>query len=85
MSEFCFHLISSDQIDEFWWNFVYAVLWLAHEMFLNFSTELWPLIDVKIQFLEILNGFWKFFVYVLIYMIHVVTNTHYFPNFSTEL
>ena len=37
------------KIDEFWWNFVYAVLWLAHEIFLNFSAELWPLIDVKIS------------------------------------
>ena len=49
MSEFCFHLISWEQIGGFWWNFVYAVLWLAHEIFLNFSTELWPLIDVKIS------------------------------------
>ena len=51
MSEFCFHLTclkSWEQIDGFWWNFVYAVLWLAHEIFLNISTELWPLIDVKI-------------------------------------
>ena len=29
---------------------VYAVLWLRHEIFLNFLTELWPLIDVKISF-----------------------------------
>ena len=29
-------------------KFVYAVLRLAHEIFLNFSAELWPLIDVKI-------------------------------------
>ena len=50
MSEFCFHLISWEQIDGFWWNFVYAVLWLTHEIFPNFSTELWPLIDVKISF-----------------------------------
>ena len=49
MSEFCFHLISWEQIDGFWWNFVYAVVWLEHEIFLNFSTELWPLIDVKIS------------------------------------
>ena len=38
MSEFCFHLITWEQIDGFWWNFVYAVLWLTHEIFLNFST-----------------------------------------------
>ena len=50
MSEFCFHLISWEQIDGFWWNFVYAVLWLTHEIFPNFSTDLWPLIDVKISF-----------------------------------
>ena len=49
MSEFCFHLISWEQIDVFWWNFVYAILWLTHEISLNFSTELWPLIDVKIS------------------------------------
>ena len=49
MSKFCFHLKSWEQIDGFWWNFVYAVLWLAHEIFLNISTELWPLIDVKIS------------------------------------
>ena len=49
LSEFCFHLISWEQIDGFWWYFLYAVLWLAHEIFLNFSTELWPLIDVKIS------------------------------------
>ena len=50
MSEFYFHLISWEQIDGFWWNFVYAVVWLAHGIFLNFSTEFWPLIDVKISF-----------------------------------
>ena len=56
MSEFCFHLISGEQIDELWQNFVDAVLWLAHEisLILNFSTELWPLIDVKIS----IDGFW---------------------------
>ena len=58
MSEFCFHLISWEQIDEFWWNVVYAVLWPAHEILLNFSTELWPLV-LKFQFLEIMNGFWR--------------------------
>ena len=49
MSESYFHLISWEQIDGFWWNCVHAVLWLTHELFLNFSTELWPLIDVKIS------------------------------------
>ena len=49
MLKFCFHLISWEQIDGFWWNFVYAVVWLAHEIFLNFSTELWSLIYVKIS------------------------------------
>ena len=28
---------------------MYAVLGLAHEIFLNISTEFWPLIDVKIS------------------------------------
>ena len=28
---------------------MYAVFRLAHEIFLNFSTELWPLTDVKIS------------------------------------
>ena len=57
MSEFCFHLISWEQIDGFWWNFVYAVLWLMLEMFLNILTELCPLIDVKISiFLNILRN-----------------------------
>ena len=41
-----------------------------------------PWLMLKFQFfsisLEILNVFWKNFVYALIYMIHVVTNTHYF-------
>ena len=66
MSEFCFHLIFWEQIDEFWWNCVYAILWIAHKIFLNFSTELWPLIDVKIPILEIMNGYWYNFVYALI-------------------
>ena len=30
--------------------------------------------------LERMNGFWLNFVYALIYMIHVVTNTHCFPE-----
>ena len=50
MSEFYFHLISWEQIDGLWWKFVYAVLWLTHEIFPNCSTEVWPLIDVKISF-----------------------------------
>ena len=57
MSELCFHLISWEQIDGFWWNFVYAVLCLTHEIFPDFSTELWPLIDVKISiFLNIFRN-----------------------------
>ena len=83
MSEFYFHFISWEQIDGFWWKFVYAALWLTHEIFPNFSTELWPLIDVKISIsLEIMNGFWYkiLFIHWYIYMIHVVTNTHYFPE-----
>ena len=38
MSEFCFHLISWEQIAGIWWNFVCAVLWPTHEIFPNFST-----------------------------------------------
>ena len=50
MSEFCFPLISSEQLMDFDEILcMQAVLWLAHEIFLNFSTELWPLIDVKIS------------------------------------
>ena len=57
MSEFCFHLISWEQIDGFWWSFLYSVLWLSHEIFPNFSTELCPLIDVKISiFLNIFRN-----------------------------
>ena len=85
MSEFCFHLISWEQIDGFWWHIVYAVLWLAHEIFLNFSTELWPLIDAKISIFR--NNEWillKNFVYALIYVIHVVTDTHYFPELFND-
>ena len=64
MSEFYFHLISWELIDGFWWNFMYAVLWLTHENFPNFSTELWSLIDVKIsQFFsissEIIHELWR--------------------------
>ena len=71
-SKFYFQLISWEQIDGFWWNFVYAVLWLTHEIFPNFSTELWPLIDVKISiFLNIFrNNEWiliKFYLCIDIY------------------
>ena len=38
-------------------KFVYAVLWLTHEIFPDFSTELWALIDVKISiFLNIFRN-----------------------------
>ena len=89
-SEFCFHLISWEQIDGFWWNFVHAVLWLTHEIFLNFSTELWPLTDVHISiFLNIFRNIeWiliKFclctdIIWSMLWLIHII-----FPNFSTEL
>ena len=85
MSEFCFHLISWEKIDGFWWNSVYAVLWLAHEIFLNFSIELWPLIGVKISIFR--NNEWillKFCLCIdicsMLWLIHII-----FPNFSTEL
>ena len=76
MSEFYFHLMSWEPVDGFWWNFVYAVLWLTHEIFVIFSTELWPLIDVEISvFLNIFrNNEWILFMHC--YMIHIVTNTH---------
>ena len=49
--------IAWEQIDRFWCNIVYAVLWLTHEIFPNFSTELGPLIDVKIStFLNIFRN-----------------------------
>ena len=78
MSEFCFHLISWEQIDGFWWNFVY-------ESFLNCSTELWLLIDVKISIFR--NNDWildkkKFmywYIWSLLWLIHI------FPNLPTEL
>ena len=63
MSEFCFHLISWEQIDGFWWNLVYAVWWLTHEIFLNFSSELWPLIDVKISIFR--NNEWILITFCL--------------------
>ena len=80
----------SPQIDGFWWNFVYAVLWLTHEIFSNFSTELWPLIDVKISnFLNIFsNNEWiliKFclcidiYIWSIVWLIYII-----FANFSTE-
>ena len=52
----CFHLISCEQIDGFWWNFEYAVLWLTHEIVSNFSTELWaygPWLMLKFKFFSI--------------------------------
>ena len=77
--------IQFEQIDRVWWNFVYAVLWLAHEIFLNFSTELWPLIGVKISFFR--NNEWiliKFClcidIWSMLWPIHII-----FPNFTTEL
>ena len=85
-----FYLISWEQIDGFWWNFVYAVVWLTHTIFPNFSTL--PLIDVNISiFLNIFrSNEWILIncVYTLIYiyicsmlwLIHII-----FPNFSTEL
>ena len=47
-----------EQIDESWWNFVYAVLWLAHEIFLNFQQSCGPWLMLKFQILEIIEGFW---------------------------
>ena len=58
-----FHLISWEQIDEFWWNLVYAVLWRAHEIFLNFSAELLPLTDVKISIFR--NNEWILITFCL--------------------
>ena len=80
MSEFCFHLISWEQIDGFWWNFVYTVLWLAHEIFLNFSTELWPLIDVKISIFR--NNEWILikFCWCIDICFPCCDYTHYFPK-----
>ena len=73
-------------MDGFWWSFVYAVLRLSHEIFLNFSTELWPLIDAKISIFR--NNEWiliKKKIYALIYMIHAVIKHIILLNFSTEL
>ena len=53
----CFSSISSEQMDEFLLNFVYAlinkrfILYLMHVVFGQFLTELWPLIDVRILFM----------------------------------
>ena len=74
MSEFCFHLISWEQINGFWWNFVSAVLWLPHEIFLNFSTELRPLMDVKISIFR--NNEWILINSCLCIDIHVSVNIH---------
>ena len=55
MSEFYFHLISWEQMDGFWWNFV----WPTHAIFPNFSTESGRWLMLKFQFfsisLEIMN------------------------------
>ena len=63
-------------------KFVYAVVWLTHEIFPNFSIELLPLIGDKISFfLNIfINNEWILIncVYALKYMFHAVTKTHYF-------
>ena len=83
MSEFCFHLISWEQINGFWRNFVYAVLWLAHEIFLNFSTESWPLIDDKIS--NFRNNKWDFdkilfmhrYIWSMLWLMHII-----FPTFQ---
>ena len=63
---------------------------LTHEIFPNFSTGLWPLIDVKISiFLNIFrNNEWiliKFCLCIDTYTIHVVTNTHYFPKLFNSI
>ena len=87
MSEFYFHLISWEQIDGFGWNFVYALLWLTLEIFPNLSTELRPLIDVKISFfLNILRNKWMdfdkilfmhWYIWSMLWLIHII-----FPNFQ---
>ena len=43
-------------------------VWLAHEIFLNVSTELWPMIDVRISIFR--NNGWiliKFCLFIDIY------------------
>ena len=67
---------------------MYAVVWLTHTIFPNFSTL--PLIDVKISnFLNIFrSNEWILIncVYVLIYICSMLWLIHIiFPNFSTEL
>ena len=68
---------------------MYAVFLLTQEIFPTVSTKLWPLSDVKISiFLNIFrNNEWILikFVYALIYLIHVVTNTHYFPELVNRI
>ena len=61
-SEFCLFWISCELIYGFQSNFAYALIltrcrfgWL-NNIFRSFSTELWPLIDVKISFM--LNILW---------------------------
>ena len=50
----------------------------------SFQQSYGPWLMLKFKFfsisLEIMNRFWLNFVYALIYMIHVVTNIHYFPE-----
>ena len=52
-----FSSISSEQMDEFWYNFVYSLintrsmLFLMHIIFGQFLTELWPLTDVRSLFM----------------------------------
>ena len=62
MSEFGFHLRSWEQIDGFWWHFVYAVLCLTMKFSRNFQQSYGPWLMLKFQFfsisLEIMNGFW---------------------------
>ena len=81
MSEFYFLLISWEQIDGFWWNVVYAVLWLTREIFPNFSTELWTLIDVNISIFSIsLEKTMHWYIWSVLWLIRII-----FPNFSAEL
>ena len=47
MSEFCFHFISWEQIDGFWWNIVYVVLWLTHEISRTFQQSYSPWLILK--------------------------------------
>ena len=51
-----FSSISSEQMDEFWYNFVYSLINTRSMLFLmliifgQFLTELWPLTDVRSLF-----------------------------------